>query len=187
MSIIFSRGKVMSHLCQKRKYLYSNKSQKFNQKRVIFDTGNLSEGLFLKWLKWPCAVILLSLKETVLWGFPGGSDIKNLPVMQETQVQSLGQEDLEKGMATSILVFSILGNQNIPVFLPGEFHEQRSVTAYSPWGCKESDKETDTHTHTHKLFSKWMKISQQHFLGFNSPCNLYATQIITITNHYTFL
>ena len=34
-------------------------------------------------------------------GFPGGSDIKNLPAMQETQVPSLGQEDsLEKGMAT---------------------------------------------------------------------------------------
>ena len=33
--------------------------------------------------------------------FPGGSDVKNLPAMQETQVQSLGQEDpLEKGMAT---------------------------------------------------------------------------------------
>ena len=32
--------------------------------------------------------------------FPGGSVAKNLPVMQETQVQSLGREDpLEKGMA----------------------------------------------------------------------------------------
>ena len=41
-------------------------------------------------------------------GFPGGSDDKkNLPAMQETQVQSLGGEDpLEKEMAThsSILV-----------------------------------------------------------------------------------
>ena len=27
----------------------------------------------------------------------------------------------------------------IPVFLPGEFHEQRSVEGHSPWGCKESD------------------------------------------------
>ena len=48
--------------------------------------------------------------ETVLWGFPGGSDIKNLPAIQETQVQSLGQEDLlEKGMAThsSLLSWSI--------------------------------------------------------------------------------
>ena len=27
-----------------------------------------------------------------------------------------------------------------PVFLPGEFHGQRSLAGYSPWGCKESDK-----------------------------------------------
>ena len=34
-------------------------------------------------------------------GFPGGSVVKNLPAMQETWVQSLGQEDpLEKRMAT---------------------------------------------------------------------------------------
>ena len=34
-------------------------------------------------------------------GFPGGSDGKHLPVMQETQVRSLGWEDpLEKEMAT---------------------------------------------------------------------------------------
>ena len=43
--------------------------------------------------------------------FPGVSDNKkNLPAMQETQVQSLGQEDLlEKGMATdsSILAWEI--------------------------------------------------------------------------------
>ena len=44
-------------------------------------------------------------------GFPGGSVVKNLPIMQETQVQSLGQEDpLEKEMAThsSILAWRIL-------------------------------------------------------------------------------
>ena len=45
--------------------------------------------------------------------------IKNLPAMQETQVQSLGREDpLEKGMATN------------PVFLPEEFHGQRSLAGY---------------------------------------------------------
>ena len=37
-------------------------------------------------------------------GFPGGSEVKNPPAMQEPQeiqVRSLGQEDpLEKGMAT---------------------------------------------------------------------------------------
>ena len=26
-----------------------------------------------------------------------------------------------------------------PVFVPGESHEQRSLTGYSPWGRKESD------------------------------------------------
>ena len=45
----------------------------------------------------------------------------------ETWVRSLGQEDPpEKGMST-------------PVFLPGEFHGQRNLTGYSPWGCKEPD------------------------------------------------
>ena len=52
--------------------------------------------------------------------------VKNLPVMQETLVQSLGREDLlEKGMT--------------PVFLPGEFHGQRSLVGYIPWGSKELD------------------------------------------------
>ena len=47
------------------------------------------------------------------WGFPGGSEVKNLPVMQkmqEIQVQFLGGEDpLEEGMATysSILAWRI--------------------------------------------------------------------------------
>ena len=41
---------------------------------------------------------------------------KNLPILQETQVQSLGQKDpLEKGMAV-------------------EFHGQRSLVGYSPVG-----------------------------------------------------
>ena len=26
-----------------------------------------------------------------------------------------------------------------PVFLPGEFHRQRSLVGYSAWGCKEWD------------------------------------------------
>ena len=54
--------------------------------------------------------------------------VKNLPAMQETWIRSLGQEDpLEKGMATT------------PAFSPREFHGQRSLAGYSPWGHKESD------------------------------------------------
>ena len=55
---------------------------------------------------------------------------QNLPAKQETRVRSLGEEDyLEKGIPTS-------------VFLPWnswEFHGQRSLVGYSPWGHKESD------------------------------------------------
>ena len=43
-------------------------------------------------------------------GFPVAQTVKNLPAVQESQVQSLGQEDpLEKGMAThsSILAWRI--------------------------------------------------------------------------------
>ena len=35
------------------------------------------------------------------------------------------------------------------VFLPGEFHGQRSLVGFSPWGHKESDR-TEGLTHTHK-------------------------------------
>ena len=58
---------------------------------------------------------------------PVAHTVKNLPARQETQVQSLGQEDpLEKGMAThsSVLAWRIPWTEE-----PG----------YSPWGHKESD------------------------------------------------
>ena len=36
----------------------------------------------------------INLRSVMIFlGFPGGSDGKNLPTMQETRVQSLGQED----------------------------------------------------------------------------------------------
>ena len=67
--------------------------------------------------------------------------VKNLPAMWETQVQSLGWEDpLEKEIAT----YSSF------LFLPEEFHGQRSLEDYSLWGRKESDTtEQLTHTHIH--------------------------------------
>ena len=56
--------------------------------------------------------------------FPGGTVVKNLPAMQETQVRSPGGEDpLEEEMAA----------------LPGKSHGQRSLAGYSSWGHKESD------------------------------------------------
>ena len=50
--------------------------------------------------------------------------VKNLPAMQETQVQSLGWEDpVEEGMA-------IL--EATSAFLPGESHGQGSLVGCSP-------------------------------------------------------
>ena len=54
--------------------------------------------------------------------------VKKPPAMWETWVRSLGWEDLlEEGMVTH------------PVFLPGEFHGQRSLVGYSPQDYKESN------------------------------------------------
>ena len=60
--------------------------------------------------------------------FPVAQMVKNLPAMQETWVQSLGQEDPWRREW-----------QLTPVFLPGESHGQRSLVGYNPWGYKESD------------------------------------------------
>ena len=55
------------------------------------------------------------------WAFLVAQMIKNLPVIQETCVWSLGWEDpLEKGMAIHSSI------------LAGEFHGQRSLVGYSP-------------------------------------------------------
>ena len=59
-------------------------------------------------------------------GFPGGSVVKNLPAMQETQLWSLGREDaLDKGMAThsSILAWRIPGTEE-----PGRLQSMGSDT-----------------------------------------------------------
>ena len=56
------------------------------------------------------------------WASLVAQQVKNLPAMRETWVQSLGWKDpLEKGKVT-------------PLFWAGEFHG-----LYSPWGCKEVD------------------------------------------------
>ena len=62
---------------------------------------------------------------------------KNLPIMRETRVQSLGGEDpLQKG-----------------IFLPGKFRGQRSLGGCSPRGHNESDT-AEQLTHMHKIHSE---------------------------------
>ena len=74
---------------------------------------------------------------TPTWASLVAQAVKNLPAMQETQVQSLHWEDpLEKGMAThsSIIPWKILWQKE-----PGKL---------SPWGPKESDTTESELTHT---------------------------------------
>ena len=72
-------------------------------------------------------------------GFPGGSVVKDPPVMQETQemrVRFLGQEGpLEEGMTTLM---------PIPVFLLRKSHGQGSLAGYSTQGCREVDTTDET-------------------------------------------
>ena len=58
---------------------------------------------------------------------------RTLQPMQETRVRSLGLEDPWVGKISWKRKW-----QPTPVFLPGEFHGQRSLAGYSPRGHKES-------------------------------------------------
>ena len=61
----------------------------------------------------------------------------------------MGQDDsLEKGIAPT------------PVFLPGEFHGQRSLVGCSPWGLEELDTTelTNTNYTWHVTANSWSKM-----------------------------
>ena len=80
-------------------------------------------------------ILLFSCGFSLGWASLVAQMVKNLPIMQETQVRSLGQEDqLEKGLATHYvaIILSILSmplfNPLFLVFLPGEFHGQTMGT-----------------------------------------------------------
>ena len=62
-------------------------------------------------------------------GFPGGSVVKNPPANE-------GDLGLIPGSGKSPKEGNWLPT---PLFLPGEFHGQRSLVGHSPRGCKESD------------------------------------------------
>ena len=72
--------------------------------------------------------IFLQTNYTHFWAFQVAQWVKNLPSMQEIQVQCPGQEDpLEEGTKTHSSI------------LPGESHGHRTLVGYSPWGCKALD------------------------------------------------
>ena len=83
--------------------------------------------------------------------------VKNLPAMQQTLVQSLSWEDsLEKRMALIL---------RIPVFLPWEFHGQRSLAGY-----------------VHGVAKSWTRLKWLTLLL--SECNKYVLNSIQLKNFW---
>ena len=75
--------------------------------------------------------------------------VKSLSVMQETQIQPLGQEDPQIPWRWKW--------QPTTVFLLGKYHGQRNLAGYNPWGHKQSDT-TEWLTLSLSLMSKPLKI-----------------------------
>ena len=77
----------------------------------------------------------------LLWGFPGGSVVKNLPAKAGDagdlgSIPGLGRSPGE-------------GNGNpLQFFCLGNSHGRRSLLDYSPWGYKESDRTERLSSHT---------------------------------------
>ena len=76
--------------------------------------------------------------------------VKNPPAMQETWVQSLGQ-----GRPA--------GEGNVCLPTPVEFHGQRNLVGYSPWGHKELER-TNTYILSKRICKKLLKF--WHFVLF---------------------
>ena len=132
---------------------YSNENKGSPPKKTKMQSLwiNVWETLLNKWfcIRWrnSCASLVAQM-------------VKNLPAMQETRVQSLGKIPWKREW------------QPTPVFLPREFHGQRSLAGYSQWGPKESDM-TEQLTHreiTRRLYYK---------LGPSTTCpNRWETPVI---------
>ena len=82
---------------------------------------------------------------TKMWDFPGGANGK------EPTCQCRRNERHRFDPWVGKILWS-RKRQPTPVFLPGEFHGQRSLTYYSPWGHKESGMtEATYHAHITKI------------------------------------
>ena len=90
----------------------------FSCRSFLLDSGPSAEWLLWNFQYFPCRRASLVAQS-----------VRKLPAVQETQVRSLGQEDplRRKWQATP------------GFFMPGEFHGQRSLGGYNPWGHRESD------------------------------------------------
>ena len=71
---------------------------------------------------WTILIVFIEFVTILLWGFPGGTVVKNPPA-------NAGDTRDE----VSVLSPWSRIWQPTPVFLPEESHRQRSLAGYSPW------------------------------------------------------
>ena len=131
--------------------------------------------LYTVWSDQVSKTCIFSIIQSMLWGFPGGSVIKNLPANTEDMswIPGSGRYPGE-GIGNPLQYFELPrwlnGKEStyrscrrhrfhpwvrkipwrqkwwpIPVFLPGKSHGQRSLAGYSPWGHKSQTGPSDFH------------------------------------------
>ena len=104
---------------------------------------------FLGQWKLICIIILLSTSIAYTWASLGAQTVtNNPPAMWETWIDPWFGK-----------IFWRRERLPTPVFLPGEFHGQRSQVGYSPWSCRvRHDWATSTSLHricNTKIESEW--------------------------------
>ena len=125
MNKIYQYCDTVTRVGSRKRYWQLTKDLVYISWYVILKNLNLfwglwetNKGLSVKWLNQICVLVwLFSMTQTVKnlqWGGPGFNPrIGTVPWRREQLLT--------------------------PVFLPGEFHGQRRLAGYSPWGCKDLD------------------------------------------------
>ena len=88
--------------------------------------SGFSLGLFLIYQSY---LIIIFYQLDLIMGFPGGSAVRNPPA-NAGDMRDMGSDPWFQKMPWRRKWQCTL------VFLPGEFHGQRSLAGYSPWGLK---------------------------------------------------
>ena len=137
---------------------------------VILSTPWLVDVLLQCLSSWSCASTLTLLVRTPVIGFKNQASLvaqmaENLPAMQETQVRSLVRKIPWRREW-----------QPTPVLLPGEFHGQRSLVGYSPWGRKRV--RHDWAINTFSCFQSWSRLGEVVVLRLFSLVYLYLWYFI---------
>ena len=99
-------------------------------------------------------------RNIIALGSPGGSVLKTPPAKQEIWVQSSSWDDFPRGVP----------GKPTPVFLPGEFHGQRGLACYSPWGCKRVRHKWATKQHQYNTTTVASLLSNVVFISALQRC-----------------